>query len=175
MYSARTAAAEAAAAAVRSGAKGAWQGHSGAVSGVAVDAVNHSMVSAGVDGLLVFWAFKEKRANGAVAVGSGVSQLELVSGGTAVFVFFMCVIVLCQKWCHACKVFIVFCRRSLEMEVGEWLRGSKSCCSWGGRWHCVPCCAFSYKSTVQTDPWHARCESHTCVGDRARCRANVHA
>lgn len=49
------------------------------MSGVAVDAVNKTMVSAGVDGLLVFWAFKEKRADGAVAAGSGVSQLELVS------------------------------------------------------------------------------------------------
>lgn len=65
---------------MRAGAKaGSWQGHTGAVSGVAVDAVNKTMVSAGVDGLLVFWAFKEKRADGAVAVGSGVSQLELVS------------------------------------------------------------------------------------------------
>lgn len=72
---------EAAAAKVRAGAKaGSWRGHTGAVSGVAVDAVNKTMVSAGVDGLLVFWAFKEKRADGAVAVGSGVSQLELVSG-----------------------------------------------------------------------------------------------
>ncbi|CAM9943712.1 unnamed protein product, partial [Ectocarpus sp. 8 AP-2014] len=77
----RIAATEAAAAKVRAGAKaGSWQGHRGAVSGVGVDAVNKTMVSAGVDGLLVFWAFKEKRANGAVAVGSGVSQLELVSG-----------------------------------------------------------------------------------------------
>lgn len=57
---------------------GSWQGHNGAVSGVAVDAVNKTMVSAGVDGLLVFWAFREKRADGAVTVGSGVSQLELV-------------------------------------------------------------------------------------------------
>lgn len=73
------AAAEAAAAAVRSGAKGAWQGHSGAVSGVAVDMVNHIMVSAGVDGLLVFWAFKEKRTKGAIAIRSGIAQLELVS------------------------------------------------------------------------------------------------
>lgn len=73
------AAAEAAAVAVRSGAKGAWQGHSGAVSGVAVDMVNHTMVSAGVDGLLVFWAFKEKRTKGAIAVRSGISRLELVS------------------------------------------------------------------------------------------------
>lgn len=45
-----------------------------------MDAVNKTMVSAGVDGLLVFWAFREKRADGAVAVGSGVSQLELVRG-----------------------------------------------------------------------------------------------
>lgn len=72
------AAAEAAAAAVKSGARGGWKGHAGAVSGIGVDAVNKTMVSAGVDGLLVFWAFKEKRADGAVAVGSGVSQLELV-------------------------------------------------------------------------------------------------
>lgn len=75
------AATEAAAAKVKAGAKaGYWRGHRGAVSGVGVDAVNKTMVSAGVDGLLVFWAFKEKRADGAVAVGSGVSQLELVSG-----------------------------------------------------------------------------------------------
>ncbi|CBJ32264.1 similar to WD repeat domain 36 [Ectocarpus siliculosus] len=75
----RIAATEAAAAKVRAGAKaGSWRGHRGAVSGVGVDAVNKTMVSAGVDGLLVFWAFKEKRADGAVAVGSGVSQLELV-------------------------------------------------------------------------------------------------
>ncbi|CAM9336689.1 unnamed protein product, partial [Ectocarpus fasciculatus] len=75
----RIAATEAAAAKVKAGAKGgSWKGHRGAVSGVAVDAVNKTMVSAGVDGLLVFWAFKEKRADGAVAVGSGVSQLELV-------------------------------------------------------------------------------------------------
>lgn len=74
------AATEAAAQKVRAGAKaGSWQGHAGAVSGVAVDAINKTMVSAGIDGLLVFWAFKEKRANGAVAVGSGVSKLELVS------------------------------------------------------------------------------------------------
>lgn len=72
------AAAEAAAAAVKSGARGGWKGHAGAVSGIGVDAVNKTMVSAGVDGLLVFWAFNEKRADGAVAVGSGVSQLELV-------------------------------------------------------------------------------------------------
>lgn len=76
------AAKEAAAAAVRAGqgtqSKGGWQGHNGAVTGVAVDAINKTMVSAGIDGLLVFWAFKEKRTNGAVAVGSGVSQLELV-------------------------------------------------------------------------------------------------
>eukprot|EP00752_Nemacystus_decipiens_P004264 g3895.t1 len=75
----RIAATEAAAAKVRAGAKvGSWQGHAGAVCGVAVDAVNKTMVSAGVDGLLVFWGFREKRADGAVAVGSGVSQLELV-------------------------------------------------------------------------------------------------
>ncbi|CAB1104228.1 unnamed protein product [Ectocarpus sp. CCAP 1310/34] len=75
----RIAATEAAAAKVKAGAKaGSWRGHRGAVSGVGVDTVNKTMVSAGVDGLLVFWAFKEKRADGAVAVGSGVSQLELV-------------------------------------------------------------------------------------------------
>lgn len=72
------AAAEAAAAAVKAGFKGGWRGHVGAVSGVAVDAVNKTMVSAGVDGLLVFWAFNDRRADGAVAVGSGVSGLELV-------------------------------------------------------------------------------------------------
>lgn len=60
--------------------KGAWKGHAGAVSGIGVDAVNKTMVSAGVDGLLAFWAFKDKRINGAVAVGSGISQLELVRG-----------------------------------------------------------------------------------------------
>lgn len=76
--------AKAAAAAIAGKAKGkdggGWSGHSGAVSGVAVDAVNKTMVSVGVDGLLVFWAFREKRADGAVFVGSGVSQLELVRG-----------------------------------------------------------------------------------------------
>lgn len=81
----RTAAAKArAAAAAVAGGKGkgggGWSGHSGAVTGVGVDAVNQTMVSAGVDGLLVFWAFREKRPNGGVAVGSGVSQLELVRG-----------------------------------------------------------------------------------------------
>lgn len=76
----RSAATEAAAARVRAGAKGGWQGHAGAVSGIAVDAVNKTMVTVGIDGLLVFWAFREKRANGAVAVGAGVSKLELVSG-----------------------------------------------------------------------------------------------
>lgn len=78
------AATEAAAARVRAGAKGGWQGHSGAVSGIAVDAVNQTMVSVGVDGLLVFWAFREKRADGAIAVGSGVSKLELVRSGAVV-------------------------------------------------------------------------------------------
>ena len=78
------AATEAAAARVRAGAKGGWQGHSGAVSGIAVDAVNQTMVSVGVDGLLVFWAFREKRADGAIAVGSGVSKLELLRSGAVV-------------------------------------------------------------------------------------------
>lgn len=77
--------AKAAAAAIAGNGKGegggGWSGHSGAVSGVGVDAVNKTMVSVGVDGLLVFWAFREKRANGAVFVGSGVSQLELVRRG----------------------------------------------------------------------------------------------
>ncbi|CAM9715574.1 unnamed protein product, partial [Sphacelaria rigidula] len=80
-YSSKQIGARAAAAAIAGGkGKGGagWSGHSGAVTGVGVDAVNQTMVSAGVDGLLVFWAFREKRANGGVAVGSGVSQLELV-------------------------------------------------------------------------------------------------
>lgn len=72
-------AASKAAAAAAASRKGGWKGHRGAVSGIGVDAVNQHMVTAGVDGLLVFWRFKERVANGAVAVGSGVSRLEMVS------------------------------------------------------------------------------------------------
>lgn len=73
------AAAQQAAALLKKGNSGGFRGHNGGVSGLGVDAMNRYMVSVGVDGLLVFWDFKDRRAKGGISVGSGVGQLEMVS------------------------------------------------------------------------------------------------
>ncbi|KAL3149179.1 hypothetical protein ABBQ32_002010 [Trebouxia sp. C0010 RCD-2024] len=47
--------------------------HHGSVTGVAADACNKVLVSAGLDGQLCIWDFKRQRLQGEVGVGSGVA------------------------------------------------------------------------------------------------------
>ncbi|CAM9528326.1 unnamed protein product [Chrysoparadoxa australica] len=53
-------------------------GHSGRVTGVAVDAVNKVLVSAGLDGQLIFWDFHSHKQLQTVTIGVSISHLELV-------------------------------------------------------------------------------------------------
>lgn len=46
--------------------------HDSSVTGVAADACNKVLVSAGLDGRLCIWDFKQQRLQGQVAVGSAV-------------------------------------------------------------------------------------------------------
>ncbi|KAL4123846.1 hypothetical protein PRIC2_009692 [Phytophthora ramorum] len=57
--------------------KTAADAHDGPVSAVAVDAVNETLVSAGIDGKLKFWGFKKHELRFEVDIGSPVSQMEL--------------------------------------------------------------------------------------------------
>ena len=49
--------------------------HSGAIAGVAGDAWNRNLVSAGVDGVLRVWGFKTLQLMAAIEVGSPVSRI----------------------------------------------------------------------------------------------------
>ncbi|ETP28882.1 hypothetical protein, variant 1 [Phytophthora nicotianae P10297] len=51
--------------------------HNGPVSAVAVDALNETLVSAGIDGKLKFWGFKKHELRYEIDVGSPISQMEL--------------------------------------------------------------------------------------------------
>lgn len=51
--------------------------HNGPVSAVAVDALNETLVSAGVDGKIKFWGFTKHELRYEVDVGSPISQMEL--------------------------------------------------------------------------------------------------
>lgn len=51
--------------------------HDGPVSAVAVDALNETVVSAGIDGKLKFWGFKKHELRFEIDVGSPISQMEL--------------------------------------------------------------------------------------------------
>ncbi|KAK1946757.1 WD repeat-containing protein 36 [Phytophthora citrophthora] len=51
--------------------------HGGPVSAVAVDALNETVVSAGIDGKLKFWGFKKHELRFEIDVGSPISQMEL--------------------------------------------------------------------------------------------------
>lgn len=53
------------------------EGHTGPVTGVEVDSINSTVISASLDGTLRFWDFKRHRLLDVVTVGVGVSQLEL--------------------------------------------------------------------------------------------------
>ncbi|RLN46233.1 hypothetical protein BBJ29_007619 [Phytophthora kernoviae] len=51
--------------------------HDGPVSAVAVDAMNETLVSAGIDGKLKFWGFKKHELRYEIDIGSPISQMEL--------------------------------------------------------------------------------------------------
>ncbi|ETL24756.1 hypothetical protein L916_21299 [Phytophthora nicotianae] len=51
--------------------------HNGPVSAVAVDALNETLVSAGIDGKLKFWGFKKHELRYEIDIGSPISQMEL--------------------------------------------------------------------------------------------------
>ncbi|KAJ8578842.1 hypothetical protein ON010_g361 [Phytophthora cinnamomi] len=51
--------------------------HNGPVSAVAIDALNETLVSAGIDGKLKFWGFKKHELRYEIDVGSPISQMEL--------------------------------------------------------------------------------------------------
>ncbi|KAG1703419.1 hypothetical protein DVH05_007367 [Phytophthora capsici] len=57
--------------------KTAADAHDGPVSAVAVDALNETVVSAGIDGKLKFWGFKKHELRFEIDVGSPISQMEL--------------------------------------------------------------------------------------------------
>ncbi|POM64424.1 Hypothetical protein PHPALM_20045 [Phytophthora palmivora] len=57
--------------------KTAADAHNGPVSAVAVDALNETLVSAGIDGKLKFWGFKKHELRYEIDVGSPISQMEL--------------------------------------------------------------------------------------------------
>ncbi|GMF40092.1 unnamed protein product [Phytophthora fragariaefolia] len=57
--------------------KTAADAHDGPVSAVAVDALNESLMSAGIDGKLKFWGFKKHELRYDIDVGSPISQMEL--------------------------------------------------------------------------------------------------
>jgi U3 small nucleolar RNA-associated protein 21 len=57
--------------------KTAADAHNGPVSAVAVDALNETLVSAGIDGKLKFWGFKKHELRFEIDVGSPISQMEL--------------------------------------------------------------------------------------------------
>ncbi|CAI5717329.1 unnamed protein product [Peronospora effusa] len=51
--------------------------HDGPVSAVAVDALNNTLVSSGIDGKLKFWGFKKHELRYEIDIGSPISQMEL--------------------------------------------------------------------------------------------------
>jgi hypothetical protein len=53
------------------------KGHSGEVTGIAVDGMNGSVVSVGTDGWLRVWGFASHAPEAAVDIGSPITQLEL--------------------------------------------------------------------------------------------------
>ncbi|TDH74233.1 hypothetical protein CCR75_001471 [Bremia lactucae] len=57
--------------------KTAVNAHTGPVSAVAVDALNTTLVSAGIDGVLKFWGFQKHELRDEIDVGSPISQMEL--------------------------------------------------------------------------------------------------
>ncbi|KAE9246299.1 hypothetical protein PF004_g4861 [Phytophthora fragariae] len=57
--------------------KTAADAHNGPVSAVAIDALNDTLVSAGVDGKLKFWGFKKHELRYEIDIGSPISQMEL--------------------------------------------------------------------------------------------------
>ncbi|CAH0521881.1 unnamed protein product [Peronospora belbahrii] len=57
--------------------KTAADAHDGPVSAVAVDALNKTLVSAGIDGKLKFWGLKKHELRYEIDVGSPISQMEL--------------------------------------------------------------------------------------------------
>uniref|UniRef100_M4BPC9 Small-subunit processome Utp21 domain-containing protein n=1 Tax=Hyaloperonospora arabidopsidis (strain Emoy2) TaxID=559515 RepID=M4BPC9_HYAAE len=57
--------------------KTAGDAHDGPVSAVAVDALNETLVSAGIDGKLKFWDLKKHDLRHAINVDSPISQMEL--------------------------------------------------------------------------------------------------
>ncbi|KAL7686337.1 putative small-subunit processome, Utp21, WD40-repeat-containing domain-containing protein [Plasmopara halstedii] len=59
--------------------KTAIHAHNGPVSAVAVDALNETLVSTGIDGKIKFWGFTKHELRYEVDVGSPISQMELHS------------------------------------------------------------------------------------------------